>query len=122
VELSELTLSLKDHALKVLYVSVFSSYFIVRLPFGFFSLCISHSSWCDREKGEGNQISDYLTPPASIQQAQEATPLSLGYSHITVPTAPLSPGSDQFFSYFSLMNKCSLTFPFSDCKALVENS
>jgi len=91
VELSELTLSLKDHALKVLYVSVFSSYFIVRLPFGFLSLCISHSSWCDREKGEGNQISDYLTPPASIQQAQEATRLSLGYSHITLnsPNSPI---------------------------------
>jgi hypothetical protein len=88
----------------------------------FLSLCISHSSWCDREKGEGNQISDYLTPPASIQEAQEATPLSLGYGHITVPTAPLSPGSDQFFSYFSLMNKCSLTLPLSDCKELTENS
>jgi hypothetical protein len=67
-------------------------------------------------------MSDYLTPPASIQQAQVATPLSLGYSHITVPAAPSSPGLDLIFSCFSLMNKCSLTFPFSDCKALVENS
>jgi hypothetical protein len=51
-----------------LLISLFGDFF------GFLSLCISHSSWCDREKGEGNQISDYLTPPASVQQAQEATP------------------------------------------------